>query len=754
MTTIIDQLPLPVPSRTDPANFSVRADNFLGELPDFATQINALATELNTLGAQVEASKTAAQSAETNAQASAFAASGSANNAASSSGAALWVSGTTYSLGALVYSPITGRTYRRKIAGAGTTDPSADTTNWIPIVLEISTQYPTIRPSLNLDFVNNKYLDPRITFTRSSTAKYFDGKTVHKAEENLLTYSEQFDNATWVRLGTTQTTNTAVGPFGASTVETLTETTANSQHYTVQNIGVTQGNIYTFSIYAKYNTRQHIQLIFDNATGWNSTCYANFDIQNGTIGTVGAGVTASISSVGNGWYRCSITSVSAASTSSTTSPFYILMANSSSMGYFGSYTGSTSNSVYIFGAQVEQRSSVGPYQPTTTQPIANYQSTLVTAANNQPRFDHDPVTKECKGLLIEDSSTNLFTYSEDFGNSAWIKFNSTIFGDFTYAPDGTKSADKIIESATTTGHYVYRGLALTAAGSKRYSFSVYAKKAEKQYLQLIVAGVGMGVQDYANFDLQNGSVGTVGIGIDAYITDVGNGWYRCSMSFNPVSSGTADSYIWLINSPTSARAPSTTGNGYDGLFIWGAQMEDTSATPSSYIGTAGATASRTYDDARMSGANFSSWYDQNGGTVYSEFKMDQKPLTSYYNNFVWAINDTTSSNLVHASIDVNTFLRTSSYYNGVSTSYSQSSFTWAPGDLYRVGFAFAQDDYNTAFNSSTVVSDTSGTLFKNMNTLRLGCQHGGTSLLRGHLRRFTYYPKKLTNPELQTLTAI
>ena len=750
MTTIIDQLPLPVPSRTDPANFSVRADNFLGELPDFATQMNALATELNALGIQVEASKTAAKTSETNAQASAFAASGSANNAASSSGAALWVSGTTYSLGALVYSPITGRTYRRKIAGAGTTDPSADATNWIPIVLEISTQYPTIRPSLNLDFVNNKYLDPRITFTRSSTAKYFDGKTVHKAEENLLTYSEQFDNAAWVKTSTTTAANTQVGPFGQSSAETLTETTTNSVHSTSQLLYFVSGQTYTFSAFVKYSTRQHIQLLFGDPV-FSNTCYANFDIQNGVVGTVGAGTTAAITSVGNGWYRVGITCIAGTTGNASV---HILLANSVSMVYSGTYTGSTSNSVYIFGAQVEQRSSVGTYQSTTTQPITNYQSTLVTASVNQPRFDHDPVTKECKGLLIEDAITNLLTYSEDFGNAAWIKSGSVISSDFTYSPDGNKSADKIVESATTAGHYTYRGVSVTASGSKRYSFSVYAKKAEKQYLQLIAAGVGLGIQDYANFDLQNGVVGNVGIGIDAYITPIGNGWYRCGMSFNPVSSATCDVHIWLINSSTSARAPSTTGNGYDGLFIWGAQMEDTTASPSSYIGTAASTATRNYDNASMSGTNFSSWYNQEEGTVYSEFKMDQKPLTSYYNNFVWAINDTTSSNLVHASIDVNTFLRTSSYYNGASTSYAQSSFTWAPGTLYRVVFAFAQDDYNTAFNSSTVASDTSGTLFKNMNTLRLGCQHGGTSLLRGHLRRLTYYPKKLTNSELQTVTAV
>ena len=242
MTTIIDQLPLPVPSRTDPVNFSVRADNFLGELPDFATQINALATELTALGTQVENSKNAAKTSETNAQASAFAAAGSANSAASSSGAALWVSGTTYAAGALVYSPANGRTYRRKTAGAGTTDPSSDSTNWTPILLEISTQYPTIRPSLNLDFVNNRYLDPRVSFSRSSTATYYDGKTTHKAEENLLTYSEQFDSAVWAKLNTTITANSQVGPFGQSTSDTLTETATTGQHSLIYpSMGVSSG---------------------------------------------------------------------------------------------------------------------------------------------------------------------------------------------------------------------------------------------------------------------------------------------------------------------------------------------------------------------------------------------------------------------------------------------------------------------------------------------------------------------------------
>jgi len=109
--------PLPIPpSRADAENFAERADDFLGALPTFATELNVLQVDVNT-------KQTLAASSETNAAASALA---SANTA----DVAIWVSGTTYAIGVNRFSPINFLTYRRKIAGAGTTDPSLDSTNW------------------------------------------------------------------------------------------------------------------------------------------------------------------------------------------------------------------------------------------------------------------------------------------------------------------------------------------------------------------------------------------------------------------------------------------------------------------------------------------------------------------------------------------------------------------------------------------------------------------------------------------------
>lgn len=121
----ITPLPTP-PSRSDPANFADRGDAFLGALPTFVTEANALATAVNQNEINAELAETNAEAAQVAAEAAAAAASASAN-------VTKWISGTTYAEGAVVWSPINYLAYRRKTAGAGTTDPSADSTNWAQV---------------------------------------------------------------------------------------------------------------------------------------------------------------------------------------------------------------------------------------------------------------------------------------------------------------------------------------------------------------------------------------------------------------------------------------------------------------------------------------------------------------------------------------------------------------------------------------------------------------------------------------------
>lgn len=122
MTVTLTPFPGTPPQTSDPVNFDPRADATMAWLPTFATEVSALSADLTAQAAQVAAD--AVQTAI------------DAANAASAANVTKWLSGTTYTVGNVVWSPATFLTYRRKTNGAGTTDPSADNTNWKIIVGE------------------------------------------------------------------------------------------------------------------------------------------------------------------------------------------------------------------------------------------------------------------------------------------------------------------------------------------------------------------------------------------------------------------------------------------------------------------------------------------------------------------------------------------------------------------------------------------------------------------------------------------
>ncbi len=118
--------PLPtVPLLSDISTFSTRTDSFINALPTFRTENNALAINVynNALESVVSA---------TNAENAAVLAAAQAGIASGVGGAVLWVTGTNYSLANNVYSPLTMGTFRCKVAGVSTVDPSLDATTWLP----------------------------------------------------------------------------------------------------------------------------------------------------------------------------------------------------------------------------------------------------------------------------------------------------------------------------------------------------------------------------------------------------------------------------------------------------------------------------------------------------------------------------------------------------------------------------------------------------------------------------------------------
>jgi hypothetical protein len=175
---------------------------------------------------------------------------------------------------------------------------------------------------------------------------------------NSFSYTEDFSNAYWSVNNATTSINSTTAPNGTNTADTFIEDSTTSFKFIINPASIygTLGETYTVSIYAKANTLSTIQLTYSSAEFNNN--YANFNLSNGSIGTY-SGVQPTITSVGNGWYRCSMTNTM---TSSGSIRSFVILTNSSSAPRAQSYLG-TGKSVYIWGAQLELGSTPSAYQP-------------------------------------------------------------------------------------------------------------------------------------------------------------------------------------------------------------------------------------------------------------------------------------------------------------------------------------------------------------------------------------------------------
>jgi len=158
--------------------------------------------------------------------------------------------------------------------------------------------------------------------------------------------------------------------------------------------------------------------------------------------------------------------------------------------------------------------------------------------------------------LIEEVPLNLFRYSEDFTNASWVKNNSSVNGNVTTAPNGTTTADKLVEDNVSSTHRVSQQV--TVKGAVCY---FYAKPAERTKVAINSPSVDVGF-DLVNLTLINLGYGTT----NAAIESVGNGWVKCSL-YNTDTNPTF--FIALLNASDQLTY---VGDGISGLFLWGAQV--------------------------------------------------------------------------------------------------------------------------------------------------------------------------------------
>ena len=360
---------------------------------------------------------------------------------------------------------------------------------------------------------------------------------------------------------------------------------------------------------------------------------------------------------------------------------------------------------------------------------------LKTAAVDVPRIEYD-ADGNWKGLLIEEARTNYVALSD--GSGLGVVRASTSAGTSVWI-DGVSTMVKIVENTDTNTHAGYVNPTGTFTDDTVYTFSVYLKADERSWAKLAIKKKNSSIVG-AWFDLSNGVLGTIEAGTDsATLEDCGNGIYRCSVSVD-IGTGANAQQVFVYTS-TADNTLSYTGDGSSGLECYGFQFE-AGAFPTSYIPTTGATATRATDDCgSLLFSNFG--YNNQEGTFVVEFSYTD-PDDSDTN---YLISGGASARFFYN----NTATSAWSTYDGVSA----VTTTDVPqdGTVAKVAIAMSNSGTTTYLNGTIKGSNSSIKPQGNVGADLFIGGTGGVTMINGHIKSIQYYPRRLSNAQLQALTS-
>ena len=401
---------------------------------------------------------------------------------------------------------------------------------------------------------------------------------------------------------------------------------------------------------------------------------------------------------------------------------------------------------------------------------------IQTAASGAARFDHNPATGESLGLLVEEARTNLTLYSGDFSQAHWSKFLLSIFTANTIiAPDGTLTGSFIAFQNATSLLSSAQGLQPnTAISPGTNTLSCFAKIGTARYLALGLTN-NSGETSTAVFDLQTGTVN--GAGSHPFFTvngtsmvNVGAGWYRCSLT-STYAAGMASHISSSTSGLSGLYGRDVSGNGTSGIYVWGAQVE-AGSFPTSYIPTTSSTVTRAADVASMTGTNFSSWFNSGVGTFFTDSSNDQLTSNiarSAYNQFnTVAFSLGSGSGRVYtpilAYLSNNTIFASLFQFNGGGTDWGPAlQNTISNTANVRKVAVFTDTTNNVAglctagqinVASKPVDPTRTGMLSYSLaQSMVIGYNSDYYGNYMGRIKRLAYYPARLTDTQLQALTA-
>ena len=348
---------------------------------------------------------------------------------------------------------------------------------------------------------------------------------------------------------------------------------------------------------------------------------------------------------------------------------------------------------------------------------------LFSHPDDTPRIEYGS-DGSLKGLLIEEQRTNLVMHSEDLNLS--FASLSGVSIEPAAATEGPISAAQRMVADTSTGFHRAAGTALVQ-NSTDYTFSCFFK-ADGQNVCGLSVYTGTSFAARASFDLSTVQE-TVSNG-SATIKSVGGGWYHCAVT-GATTGTTATVYIY-VNSLFSA-----TGDDTSGVFVYGAQLE-AGSFPTSYIPTSGSQQTRSADIASIPVSAFG--YNQDAGSLL----VDVNTFDNDYGNWVWELDGSSDTSL---------------YAHGAGTGWRLFGAggtiaylgTLPANASANIGYAYDHIGSSALIDGGSITAQTFGQPV-NVATLKIGAT-GPISRLNGHIKSLKYYPRRLTNTQLQELTA-
>ena len=563
------------------------------------------------------------------------------------------------------------------------------------------------------------------TFSRGSnlaaTRVGADG-LIEKGRENLLLQSNAF-TTTWT-LGTGLTLTSGQSGYDGSSDAWLYADTATGN--SLQQNRSTSG-VQTLSIYAKAGTADGIRLRWLGGSGGDA--YFNIADSSTEAYQNTNTIATKKEDAGGGWYRVSLTFNDSVNT------IRVYVAD-------GSTTSSVSGNISMQDAQLEIGLAATDY-------IESGATTgKAGLLEDEPRFDYSGGAT-CPSLLLEPSRTNLLRQSEYY-NVDYVKNQVTITDNAITSPEGLQNASKLIPNSGTGGN---RSIGRDYSGlSSIHTFSTFAKAGEYGYVALRIRN---GPSGFVMFNLNDGSIHNINsnaqyVTDSAKIEDYGNGWYRCSASFDPSGSVTAgELYPSFSVGITGDEGSQWDGDGVSGIYIYGSQFE-AGSYPTSYIPNhSGGTITRGGDVCN--GAGDASTFNDSEGVLYAEISA----LADDQSSRTITLTDGTFDERIQLSYytggsnQIRVFIKSGGTFSAVITT-TLTDIT----EFNKIAYRYKSGETKLFINGSLIGTSADTFSITGLNVLQFANGDGLSNPLQGKAKQLLVFKEALSDTELIKLTTI